>query len=219
MGNTNSQGCTGCILPFLALWVGALGAFRVAMLWQKQTGPDEIVLLYMLVAGIMVVLRNVDELSFKDLKLKMRDMNNVLAGVVATNTPAKDDPGWSEPTLLPETDPTDTNRGRFGGLATANNRTLSATVKKSSVPDSYLVVMEIRSTISGEKLTGKAQFYLHETFTRSRPVVDPEPDGFFRYTVSAWGAFTVGAILDGGRTQLELDLAKAPGADSIFSQR
>jgi hypothetical protein len=55
-------------------------------------------------------------------------------------------------------------------------------------------------------LTGEVQFHLHQSFPNqvlSRRV----RNGFATCQLSAYGAFTVGAVADQGRTQLELDLA------------
>ena len=40
-----------------------------------------------------------------------------------------------------------------------------------------------------------------------------------RLTVSAWGAFTVGVLMDDGSTELELDLSQVPSAPALFRSR
>jgi len=61
------------------------------------------------------------------------------------------------------------------------------------------------------KLVDPVAFHLHETFAPSVQPINPINDQA-RLTVLAWGAFTVGAVADDGKTLLELDLA----ADATF---
>ena len=63
---------------------------------------------------------------------------------------------------------------------------------------------------------GSVQFFLHDTFANSKPVVAVGPNGVAELTLDAWGAFTVGAIADFGLTRLELDLAELDEAPSSF---
>lgn len=61
------------------------------------------------------------------------------------------------------------------------------------------------------------QFFLHPTFHgNDRPVVAVTPGGTADLALTAWGAFTVGAIADNGATKLELDLAELPAAPAEF---
>ncbi len=115
----------------------------------------------------------------------------------------------------------DPNKGKFGRDNTANNRILEATV--SSIPDQAdlcLVKLKVSSTEPQEKpLSGKVIFHLHPTFTRHEYPVQVNKDGVAELTLTAWGAFTVGAIADDGATRLELDLAEIPGAPKKFVER
>jgi hypothetical protein len=45
------------------------------------------------------------------------------------------------------------------------------------------------------------------------------PDGTAHLQLAAWGAFTIGVIADGGKTELELDLAEVPGFPEVFKNR
>jgi hypothetical protein len=61
-------------------------------------------------------------------------------------------------------------------------------------------------------------FHLHPTFRASvKTVKVRESKATLR--LSAWGAFTVGAIADEGATRLELDLATLPDAPKEFRER
>lgn len=120
-----------------------------------------------------------------------------------------------------EEHPDDPNKGKFGRDNTANNRILEATV--SPIPDQAdlcLVKLKVSSTKPQEKpLSGKVIFHLHPTFTRHEYPVQVNKDGVAELTLTAWGAFTVGAIADSGATRLELDLAEIPGAPKKFVER
>jgi len=63
------------------------------------------------------------------------------------------------------------------------------------------------------------QFFLHDTFKNDRPIVTVGPNGAAELKLTAWGAFTVGAIADDGRTKLELDLQTLEDAPVEFRGR
>jgi hypothetical protein len=58
-------------------------------------------------------------------------------------------------------------------------------------------------------LTGRVDFYLHNTFPQPKLSVEAE-DNVAKFQIGAYGAFTVGALADDGRTCLELDLVGDP---------
>lgn len=108
-------------------------------------------------------------------------------------------------------------KGAFGGKSAASDRVLEAAI--DPVPESpgiYLVQLSVRSTKRDKPLTGEVLFFLHPTFKVEQVGVKPDADGVARLNLTAWGAFTVGALADGGATKLELDLAKHPDADAEF---
>jgi hypothetical protein len=73
-------------------------------------------------------------------------------------------------------------------------------------------------TDHGLPMNGLVQFLLHDTFPNSRPVV-PVVDGVAELPLEAWGAFTLGALADGGKTKLELDLSKERSFPLLFRSR
>lgn len=112
-------------------------------------------------------------------------------------------------------DPDDPNKGRFGGSAQRNGRVLSATVREIE-PEWFEIVMKVTSD-SGAPLEGRVEFHLHDTFPR--PVVNvPVVQGIASTKVGAYGAFTVGAVVDGGATLLELDLSQNPSYPKTFRE-
>ena len=117
--------------------------------------------------------------------------------------------------------PDDPWKGQFGGSKESTGRILEA--KFHPVPDTQgelvVVTLTVRSTDPRNKLTGDVQFYLHDTFPNPTPVVPVGPNGTATLNLTSWGAFTVGALADGGKTKLELDLADLPDAPEPFRSR
>jgi len=121
----------------------------------------------------------------------------------------------STPTSSPPIDPEDPQKGRWGGRSSESGRSLSASVR--AVNDAWFeVVLEVSG--STPPLTGPVEFHLHPTFSPSVQRVESESNRAVLH-VGAWGAFTVGATADEGRTRLELDLAQLPEAPTKFRER
>jgi hypothetical protein len=115
-------------------------------------------------------------------------------------------------------DPDDPHKGRWGGKAERNGRQLSAVVQRTDDPDWFLFRLTVASLKGKRPLTGSVIFYLHPTFkpTKIKVVV---MNGVAEYENYAYGAFTVGAVTDGGKTKLELNLGDLPGAPQEFKER
>jgi hypothetical protein len=113
----------------------------------------------------------------------------------------------------------DPNKGKFGGKSVSNGRALRATIEPSEVGASlYRVRFTVTSIDKSRPLDGIVTFHLHPTFRE--PVVNrPVQNGLAELTVISYGAFTAGAIADGGRTMLELDLSRNPDATPDFLSR
>ncbi len=116
-------------------------------------------------------------------------------------------------------DPEDPQRGQWGGKSVNNNRKLEALI--SRVPndeDLHAVDLTIRSLDPSNPLEGVVVFHLHPTFSnRSRTVTVRDGEAHLRLV--AWGAFTVGAEADNGKTRLEINLCNVPGASDVFYTR
>ena len=74
------------------------------------------------------------------------------------------------------------------------------------------------STDARRPLSGQVEFHLHPTFSPSIRTVGVK-DGKATLELEGYGAFTVGAKVDGGATRLELDLAKIAEAPKAFRER
>lgn len=112
-------------------------------------------------------------------------------------------------TLPPVTNFDDPQKGRFGGKAENNFRALRAQVLPSHIPDFYSVTIRVESTDpANHPLDKDVTFYLHDTFSPSVYSVSPKDNKALDDEILSYGAFTVGAIADDGKTFLELDLAE-----------
>lgn len=117
----------------------------------------------------------------------------------------------------------DMQKGAWGGRPVRNRRRLSGNVTQAG-PGAFHVVLTVSAAtdepllpgdIDPGALEGEVAFHLHQTFPNPvlrRPVVN----GVASCDVMAYGAFTVGAVADRGRTQLELDLALDPAYPEEF---
>jgi len=124
-------------------------------------------------------------------------------GITPNNDPKLDDP-W---------------KGKFGGKSSMNRRSISASVNQIiHDPDWFLVHLTVTGHPGGDPLTTPVYFFLHDTFPVDRMVIQPE-NGRAELRLRAWGAFTVGAITDGGKTLLELDLAENKEFPALFRSR
>jgi hypothetical protein len=113
----------------------------------------------------------------------------------------------------------DQQKGRFGGEYQRNGRILTAEV--SAVDDDedwYRIRLRVFPEPNAKPIEGKVTFYLHQSFDEDERTVVAKR-GEASLTVYAYGAFTVGASLDGGQTLLELDLSALRSAPRRFRER
>lgn len=110
-------------------------------------------------------------------------------------------------TSTPPYDPLDQQKGRWGGESEDKQRRLKAEkIKDHQVYCSFDLVVEPVDE-SAPPLEGEVVFHLHQTFNPSTQMIKVE-DGKAHLDIKAFGAFTVGAVADGGNTKLELDLSR-----------
>jgi cellulose biosynthesis protein BcsQ len=112
-------------------------------------------------------------------------------------------------------DPDDPQKGQWGGKNRHNGRELTATVVRVS-KNWFEIILTVR-TVRSKPLTGPVTFHLHQSFENETETVEAD-DGEATLTLHAYGAFTVGAVMDDGRTTLELDLAELKGAPKEFRE-
>jgi hypothetical protein len=121
--------------------------------------------------------------------------------------------------LVSETGALDPQKGRWGGQSENNNRKLSAIINRITGSEWANITLRVVSTDPQKHpLKGLVTFHLHPTFINPSPVIIVL-DGVAELKTKAWGAFTVGAVADGGATMLELDLQHYPGSFEPFNSR
>jgi hypothetical protein len=226
------------VLTLLALVCGALAVTRVTVgIWHPDHSVrtragiliDAKTLLYLGVAGGLLLLKDVKSLAYGDLKLEF-DRKIEQVRVAAENAQAaatgQGGKGGHENSqskavnplgqISPGSVPDDPWKGVFGESEN-QSRKLEAKVTQCATTGYYRVYLQLRSlNPEGNPLKGSVQFFLHDTFSNSKPVVTVGPNGVAELTLDAWGAFTVGVIADSGLTRLELDLAEIDDAPSSF---
>jgi hypothetical protein len=115
--------------------------------------------------------------------------------------------------------PHDWVKNLFGGQSSLSRdgktRALTASVRQLD-SDWFEVTIELVASPPPET---EAIFFLHNTFKNPTPTAGFGIGGVARLTVTAYGAFTVGALCDDGSTALELDLAELPGVPAAFRNR
>jgi len=122
----------------------------------------------------------------------------------------------ANPTKL---NPDDPNKGQFGGSPTSRSRQLVARRKRVMPKRKWLTLeLAVEPTEGATPITEPVEFHLHPTFDSVVRRIQPER-GRATMEFTAYGAFTVGAIVDNGRTRLELDLAHDQALPEWFRRR
>lgn len=123
----------------------------------------------------------------------------------ATTTPAR------------KINPRDPQKGQWGGLSARNGWTASAKVTEID-KNWYDITLSVVGTKGKKPLTGKVKFHLHDTF--AQPVQEVKVvKGKATLKASAYGAFTVGMLIESDGTMLELDLAEVETAPRRFREQ
>jgi hypothetical protein len=113
--------------------------------------------------------------------------------------------------------PSDPQKGQWGGLSSAGRWTVSATVREIDT-NWYEIVLTVRGKTSAHRLTGDVEFHLRHTFSNSIRTVRAS-DGKAILPLKAYGAFTVGVLVLKDYTTLELDLAELKTAPKAFREQ
>lgn len=113
--------------------------------------------------------------------------------------------------------PRDPQKGQWGGKHTTNGWTVTATVKQIDT-DWYSIILTVSSQDTSKRLEGFVTFHLHDTFVE--PVRQIEANnGEAVLELKAYGAFTVGVVIEKDGTTLELDLADLAEAPDRFREQ
>lgn len=115
--------------------------------------------------------------------------------------------------------PDDPWRGKFGGESGAGGCRLTATVTPLDKIDQFFTIrLQLATEQPDDRVGQTATFYLHPTFGPDPKKVAFGADGMAVLEVIAYGAFTVGVLLEDGE-KLELNLATLSDAPAAFRQR
>ncbi len=127
---------------------------------------------------------------------------------------------FSESARSRPVDPEDPNKGAFGGSAERNGRRLGAMVRAfKNSPDWFRIDLTVSALDGSPDLPDDGVFYVHPSFPKDLYRGQLLGKRVIRRKFWAYGAFTVGALVDRGKTALELDLSKLPGAPKLFRSR
>ena len=248
--DSNYDRVIGFLLPLFAVAAFAAAVWRMFAFEAKTLDRlDSTTLLYLGVAGALLLLRDVKTLAFGDYKVEFERVRQIAqaaqtqaetAQVKAETAQVKAETaqsvalgvGKDEPALLNfaktaapenvEADvPGDPWKGKFGGSNEADDRRLSAQVVRiAGSDDLFSIKLKVVSVLPEQKpLAGVVQFFLHPTFKNDRPMIAVGANGAAELKLTAWGAFTVGAVADSGQTKLELDLSQLSDAPTEFRER
>ena len=114
----------------------------------------------------------------------------------------------------------DPNKYAFGGLAERNGRLLSAVVTRTGKDSRWFrIELRVEALPGYPELPDGGKFYVHPTFPKT--IYDGKlEDGGRRIQRKFWayGAFTVGVLVDKRATALELDLADLRKAPKDFRE-
>lgn len=110
-------------------------------------------------------------------------------------------------------------KGKFGGKPESNGLILTAEVAKlDDIDDDYFRITLKVITDGKRQLNRSVTFHLHPTFVPAAVSVLSN-NNVAELTRASWGAFTVGATIEGEETKLELDLAELSGVPDLFKSR
>ena len=188
---------------------------------ETATGLRELYLQILKNERALLVFDDVDHQIQLDLLMPPPQCLLIVTGrlvreVSGYRTIALDNP-WIIPPLeiLPGNDKNDPWKGVFGGLSEHSHRRVTATVEAhpelaDDLYDWFSTTITVSSTNPSESpLQGEVQFFLHDSILPNKAVVYVSPgDLKAEYRINVYGAFTIGAVADGGATRLELDLAE-----------
>lgn len=210
----------------LGVLIGVAGILRLVYGGDEDGRFGETTLLYFLAAAAVFLLARAKTFKYGELELELREAK-MAADEAATIANIAADASAPAGVRVMADDfprgevPDDPWKGVFGGksLDPRAGRALSAVVTPlKSVEGWYSIVLAVRAVGQAAPLEGKVRFFLHDTFRNDRPEIQAR-NGVAQLHVKGWGAFTVGAVCDDGKTKLELDLAELATAPIEFRMR
>jgi hypothetical protein len=117
----------------------------------------------------------------------------------------------------PRINPRDPQKGQWGGRSKRNGWGVTATVEQIE-DDWFDIALVVTAEKKGQKLTGTVTFFLHDTFANPTRQLEASR-GKVVLNLQAYGAFTVGVVIERDGTKLELDLAELKSAPRRFREQ
>ncbi len=221
------------------VWVAGISVIFAILRSILPTRFDEQTAMFLGVAVIALVIQQITkfkgfgiefEKEVQQLKAEVKSVENAMGDLEKSVGPgSKTAPITSSPRPLSDAaaidgrliDPDDPNKGQFGGNPEANGRRLAATIDPQGGPSSprCRVTIKITSTDPDKPLQGKVKLFLHPTFGRWKSYDIDARGSIATDTIVSYGAFTIGAEADEGKTRLELDLTNVPGGTERFYEQ
>lgn len=112
----------------------------------------------------------------------------------------------------------DPQKMQWGGKTTNNERQISATVKELTT-SLYRIKCKITSTNPATHPLEEGElvlFALHNTYGVAPFRLVKVENGCAELDIYSYGSFTIGAFVDDGKTELEIDLAELPDVTEYF---
>ncbi|WP_051380573.1 FRG domain-containing protein [Bradyrhizobium sp. WSM1743] len=140
------------------------------------------------------------------------------AGTARAGTLAKSKARVGAMSPSPRINPRDPQKGQWGGKSTNNGWRVTARVAESDT-DWFRITLTVSAVRSEHKvLSGDVVFHLHDSFAQS-VCREPARNGKAVLKLWAYGAFTVGILIEHDGTMLEIDLTEVQGAPELFRER
>ena len=117
--------------------------------------------------------------------------------------------------------PNDPQKYQWGEQSERNGWRVTAKVTASPQDEEWFRIrLHVRPTKNSKKrFTENVSFHLHDSFKKSVETVRPRTDTEAQLKLWAYGAFTVGVLVEQDGTKLELDLGRLEDAPPLFRQR
>src|SRR6266403_2941170 len=109
----------------------------------------------------------------------------------------------------------DPNRGHFGLKAFSNQKLRTGSIIPTDSKRWFKVRAAVFSVDPAKPLKGKVHFVLYPGYKPRKRKIEAE-HGVASIEVDAYGAYTIGAVVQTDRTTLELDLKTIPGGSRKF---
>jgi len=126
-------------------------------------------------------------------------------------------PSESEPPLR-KINPRDPHKGQWGGQSSRNGWAVTAEVTAIGQDWFQTQLVVAAEPTAGKALSGFVMFHLHDSFAKPvRRVKAVRGKALLEF--AAYGAFTVGVLIESDDTMLEIDLAEVESAPEEFRRR